>query len=594
MTWFESLDALLDDHGDSPLPVLLERVVSVIPDGPERRGIITELMDESRAAWQWLLAGSRRGTVLQLWGGWNADTLALARVWDQVTVLEPSPTAQRLLTRRVEAAGLHNVQVVEAGNPGGLPFADHVFDAVCLKVSPYRPPPGDAVVDSGGMGPLLTEIVRVLAPSGEVYLGLPNRWHRGLRKGGGLARRYDLTGVRRQLRAAGLVLHSLHAHETQYEEARFFVDLNDKRAIRAFQARHPGRGRHLPAWIYRRTAPLYSIVAGPGPAEPGWLADALAAARRHVEADGPGWTVEPAAVNRKGKLVTSLQQDGELRWIIKIPLNPEIQAGMDVSQRILTRLTADLSPDNPLYGLLPGHLARLDHGGNRLYLESACRGRPWSDIRDQRPGPGKTNLADVLAQLGALDAADFGFGPQDDRRSERLTHHAELLTRQAPELTDILQIVRDRLAAYDDAPLRLRKGDMTLGNVFLDGRRISGLIDWDETEATRLPLAAYADLLFSWLWRVEHLSRAEGLALLVSEDIGRLPAALAVPETLARLGADRRELADAALCSWLDHTYHELKHPVFRYQPERLRGLLIEPCRALARTWSGSQPLSES
>jgi len=126
---------------------------------------------------------------------------------------------------------------------------------------------------------------------------------------------------------------------------------------------------------------------------------------------------------------------------------------------------------------------------------------------------------------------------------------------------------------------------MTLSNVFLVGGHVSGLIDWDETETSRLPLATYADLLFSWLWQREGMRRADGLAMLAGGAFDDMPRALAVRETLSRLDCDADDLAAGAVASWLDHAYHELMHPVFRYQPDRLRGLLVEPCRALARLW---------
>jgi len=390
----------------------------------------------------------------------------------------------------------------------------------------------------------------------------------------------------RTLHKAGYKLHSLHAHENEYEQERIFVDLADKSAIRAFQKQHPGRGRLLPLWFYRRMAPQYAIVAGPGRARTSWLTGALNSVRRQLGALDDDWTVSPPAVNRKGKLVSVLSRRKRPAWIVKIPLRPITRAGVENAHRILAGLSAHLADDDILAGLLPNNLRRLEFEGMPIYVESACPGKPWADFRKRPPHVLDTNLPDVLTRLLQLDAADLGLTEASDALTPKVDHLKRLLARHAPDLVPVMAAVGEKLdAAGTGRPLKLRKGDMTLSNVFLVGGHVSGLIDWDETETSRLPLATYADLLFSWLWQREGMRRADGLAMLAGGAFDDMPRALAVRETLSRLDCDADDLAAGAVASWLDHAYHELMHPVFRYQPDRIRGLLVEPCRALARLW---------
>ena len=115
----------------------------------------------------------------------------------------------------------------------------------------------------------------------------------------------------------------------------------------------------------------------------------------------------------------------------------------------------------------------------------------------------------------------------------------------------------------------------------MDGR-ITGLIDWDEGGLTRRPLANLADLLFSWLWQKEGLSRARSLPAMVTGDLPRLRGGLDPWELVARCGGDRAALADAALESWSDHVVHELKHPRSLGDHARVVKLVREPLAAVA------------
>ncbi|MBC8424199.1 methyltransferase domain-containing protein [bacterium] len=590
MTGIEDLQTLLDETEGAPLPLLLDRIIAALPDDASRRARIAELVDESRTAWQWLLGGRRRGRILHLSGGWNASAMALARVWEQVTVLEPLDASLRVLERRIADEGFRNVELIPGECHGRLPCADAVFDAVCWTAAPGRRVPCADDGDEATLTPLLREAARVLKPDGELLLGLPNRWRRSSLLQKGEPPLFTLGNVVRTLRGAGFGVHSVHAHENEYEQERFFVDLDDVSAIRAFQDQHPGRGRHLPLWVYRRLAPQYAVVAGKGPAESPWLRDALQAVRNHLGLRDGAWTVSPPAVQRKGKLVSVLSRHGRPAWIVKIPLRPETRAGIENARRVLSGLSAHLTVDDPLAGLLPGGLERLDFEGMSLYVESICRGRPWASHLKRMPGVTDTDLPEVLARLLELDAGDLGLSEDDDGLSHKLDHLRGLMTHHAPELVDAMTAVGGRLEdAARGRPWKLRKGDMTLSNVFLENGRVSGLIDWDESEVARLPLAAYADLVFSWLWQREELRRAESLARLIDGELDALPRALGVREVLSRLDCGPDDLAIGAVASWVDHAHYELTHPVFRYQPDRIRSLLVEPCRAVARAWG--QPI---
>ena len=161
MTENEGLDTLLDETEGASLDVLLERLIATIPEGPDKRLRIVELVDESRAAWQWLMGGRRRGRILHLSGGWNASAIALARAWDEVVVLGSSAPALKVLERRAHALGLANIDARRFEGDGKLPFPDRSFDAVCWSAGSSRNAPCDTSEGGDDLRPLLAEAARI-------------------------------------------------------------------------------------------------------------------------------------------------------------------------------------------------------------------------------------------------------------------------------------------------------------------------------------------------------------------------------------------------------------------------------------------------
>ena len=566
--------------------VLRDALVAALPDGPDRLARLEELVDEGRAAWDLLLCGDRRGHLLLGDAGWSEATLALARRWERVTVVDPDPAVLALLERRRDAAGIANLAVVRGGSESRLPLADACCDAVAWLADADAPPPCAGDRGTGWPHRFLAEAARVLRPGGGLYLATPGPWSRvrlrsrddwlrggtpaalGPRAFAAAAASSDLTVVRRW------------ALEGRDDGPRSWVDLDDPAAVADHRRCARDVARRLPPRLYRHTAPRYALTASRGPAGPSWLEGALQSVARELGLADGRWRVSPPQALRKGKLVATLHADDGRGWIVKVPLNDDVAAAMRHGQRALTSVRAHLAAEAPLRRLLPAQAADVEHRGLRLHLESYCTGRPWAADREAPP-PAAAGIAPVLKDLLDLDPASCGLDDSHDILPRAEADLAVLLSRHAPDLAPTLRDAIARLDAGRSPHLHLRKGDLSLSNVFLEGGRISGLIDWDETGATRQPLAPLADLLFSWLWQREGWSRTRSLVTLAGGRTETLPASLGVVEILASLGYGPDDLARGALCSWIEHAYHELQHPVFRCREDRVAALLVEPCRAL-------------
>lgn len=578
----EILDRWLEAGSDAPLSGLLDHLVDTIPEGPQKRTRIASLVDESRADWQ-LLLGCERGHLLLLSGGRSARVMALARHWDSVTVAVPTPTEARALQQIAGTLGLDNVVGVVLDSRRHLPFPDTSFDAVCWSEWHDVENNDDSTPARDLLPPLIAETRRVLRPEGQVYLGLSNRCPLRTRPGKTVTPGVMPDTATRWLAHADLAVHGLHARERSGEDERETVNLRDAGSVRTHLAHCRGRRRLLPNWLYRLTVPEFAIVAGRGAQRPSRLDGLLDAARSCVGALDDDWTVSSPKVNHKGKLTVALTHKGRLRWLMKIPLQPTTMAGQKNSHAIQTALLHDLSPADPIRSLLPARLESFDYKGMKVYLEAGCPGRPWSEFGPQTPTVPDSGLTGILRSLLDIDPATFGLPVPLDTLDQKIKRLSDILTIRAPELAGVFDTLAGHVVdASESRPARLRKGDFTLSNIFVAEGRITGLIDWDDSEVSRLPLATFADFIFSWLWQRQGQGRSRSLALLVGNRIEELPVELDVQATLERLKASPADLATAALASWLDHADQELSHPVFRYTPERVDALLLNPCRVLS------------
>lgn len=563
--------------------VLRDALVAALPPGPDRIARIEELVDEGRAAWDLLLGGAGRGQLLLGGAGCGAAALALARRWDRVTAVEADPDVRSLLERRRDAAGITNLTVLDGGRSPTLPVPDASCDAVAWLADDGAPPPCAGDDPAGWPRRFLAEAARVLRPGGTLYLAAPGRWRRERPWRNAAPAALDPRSFQAAAAAAGLPVVRRWAVEGRADGPRGWVDLDNPAAVADHRRQTKDIARRLPRVVYRLTAPHLAFSASRAPARASRLDDALAGAARTLGLDDGSWRASPPQALRKGKLILTLHAGDDRGWIVKVPLRDDVAAAMRHGQGVLVSLLTNLPADDRLRRLLPAQALEVEHRGLRLHLERLCDGRPWAA---SRPAPGllRAGIVGVMADLTALDPATCGLGDRHDSLPRALDDLAGLV---GPADASTLRRAAALLEGGRAPRLHLRKGDLSLSNVFLEGGRVSGLIDWDETGVTRHPLAPLGDLLFSWLWQLEGWSRARSLATLAGGRFAELPPGLDVPKLLAGLDRGPDDLARGALASWLEHAYHELQHPVFRCREDRLDALLTQPCRALGPVLAG-------
>ncbi len=97
-------------------------------------------------------------------------------------------------------------------------------------------------------------------------------------------------------------------------------------------------------------------------------------------------------------------------------------------------------------------------------------------------------------------------------------------------------------------------------------------------------MANLADLVFSWLWRVEKNSRAISLQTLMEQEHLPLDAGLVLSDLVAQAGGDAESWRCGVLQSFVDHAYHELKDLYGPQFVSRSRSILIDPSAPSRKT----------
>jgi len=286
-------------------------------------------------------------------------------------------------------------------------------------------------------------------------------------------------------------------------------------------------------------------------------------------------------VQVKNKLTVKYSIGKEAKSFLKIPLTTNSSLGLQNAADILRQLHESLPPEHELRVVIPSSVTSISCGKAQAWLESSCPGSPLSEIKNKAIRlQAAQSVARLIRSMTEISEKDI---PKPRHDFDRVANQS--LTRIAASLgQDASEAMKSILSLIDAQHCRLylRKGDFSLNNVLIQDNRISGLIDWDESGTTAFPQANLADFIMSWLWQVEGMSRSESLQVLMSGTYPLFSSGFNINQLLEITRGSPRDLALGSIGAWLDHVYHELKHPSVRAKPARIMTLLDQPIKIVS------------
>ena len=412
----------------------------------------------------------------------------------------------RLVMESLDSPGpvvTHESKPFLVGDSCRFLFDDASIDLIVFSLT------GSLPVSAGRLHGLFSEIRRVLAPEGELLILAQNRYgyrritetlRRSTREGGMYTRFRALGAGGIQLYTDGKSLPSRRGLQALLTRAglrssQWFRPLRDRtghlREIRplvprdgewaAYQPmRQGGRIRKMP-----RFADEFVVRASAGALAPSALQCCLKAIAREI---GSGMSseqlprIERCLVTPKEKMVV-IARLADAPVVIRIPLSEAAHEGCLRNLRALRVIDAE-----PVCrGLAPIPLAEGETAGYYYTVESRLNGDPLG-----RSALGQNGLAQVefliqklnprsLTRQTILDGALY-----DELVTTPLNKVLALIP-EAYKQNRLERFFKDRLLGKQ-VSVGISHGDFSLSNIFVQDNKITGVIDWDDSCLSGLPV----------------------------------------------------------------------------------------------------------
>ncbi|MBA7677028.1 tRNA 5-carboxymethoxyuridine methyltransferase [subsurface metagenome] len=290
----EKMEAVLDNKGGGS-------IVDRLTEETAGKWVSKYALSKERCVLKLLVDTDHCSTALDLGSGWGNLSIAIAESVGQVVAADLSALRVRFLARRCSEERVSNVACICLGDGDKLPFRSNSFDMVVLngvlEWVPESIPGNPREVQKM----YLAEVLRILKPGGQLFVGIENRFgygylmgrredHTYLRFGAVLPRTlaniyslwkrrkpyrtytYSKNGYKRLLKEAGYQNINIYGAWPDYREPQVMGDTNSQSGMSAVFNRTPigitGKPRKLLTLAGKTKfagmlVPSFMIVASP-------------------------------------------------------------------------------------------------------------------------------------------------------------------------------------------------------------------------------------------------------------------------------------------------------------------------------------------
>jgi ubiquinone/menaquinone biosynthesis C-methylase UbiE len=467
-----------------------------------------------RAGWKFVTGLPRGGRALDFGCGWGSLALSLGESIDEIVVSDVVPERVAMVRRRAIERGLTSFSgCVSSGWPR-LPFPDAHFDLVVLNGVLEWIPSSIPGHPQRIQQKFLEETHRILKPSGQLYIGIENRFgalyflgkreeHTKLRFISLLPRvlaavyhrmafstefktyTYGRGALGRMLKNAGYAETKFYSPYPDYREFCKLVDPDD--SVWMAHAFRPSSTRGRLAfelckrtWILKTVSPSFGVVAS--------VSSGTESLLQRLTSDLISSDVLPADVRVAGYDVSATAtvhvtlKSHDDQWLLALPLDERaaVRLRLDVKNRGLVRKRLS---GTEVVGSI-AEVASDKSDGVLFKLETLCKGRNAREVVGIEGSQIDTLCLAWLAEYhGTVIGERLPFTV-----SPIMEQHRDAFVRSLGSKT--CRRYKACLHKLTGSELRqvFTHGDFHRGNVFVHEGAIERVVDWDCCVSGGLPL----------------------------------------------------------------------------------------------------------
>ncbi len=391
-----------------------------------------------RVALSMVLPLDSQTRVLDFGCGFGSISYHLAQRVDEVVAMDQIPLHLKWVRSMSEALGVKNIRYVQGGDTRYLPFPDNHFDAVVLN-GVFEHLATNTVGDPKSVQErYLKEVLRILKPEGQVYIGIENRinykYFRGVREGhismkfGALLPRfltrlylklarnqpfreytYTIWGYRKLLRRAGFKHTQFYAPWPTYSSATRFFPVKETLKTDSWTVNSDHLAARWPGTYFVRA---YSMVASVEKARQPLVDRILNHLSQQVGQSLP-WELKQCVFypTTGGKAFMDAETPDARLWKIQVGLTPYASERIEHQYQSVEKLRSQLK-NSKLKALLPKDIYQGKELGYSFGMRNFVEGVSGKDLilkkstRSELCLDAKKFLEALYAELGERKTMD--------------------------------------------------------------------------------------------------------------------------------------------------------------------------------------------
>ncbi len=620
---------------------LLKEILEKIPNNNQKREWVDNLVDESRASYKYLTSLKPDAHVLNFGSGWDNTTINLARTAKKVTAIDLTKQRIQILALKKKYYGLDNIDLFCGGDRPYLPFKDNTFDTIYINgVLEWVASDWSEVIKKyqheniikkfisylsevyGSHNPreiqkrFLKEMRRVLKDDGEMYIGIENRYSRlyfGKRPDhhsfiwfGSLYPRliahivsmiqshrpyltftYSEKKMEKLIREVGFQYKKCYGLEPMYRTPNNIFNLDKKNEIEVQRTSNDITAHYLPNWLYKKTIASYGYIGSVSHSPKPWVEAVVVDFLHKQKLSASEFQIKTIKSNYKEKLTIFVEKisDKEMFYVIKVPITPKVEEPIVNNFRYL-QILQDKIKDRETFvylsKVLPKPILASEYNGQKYFVETGCGGVTLK-TNHSLDSDALKELSLIFKEFNEINFEQIENSVLIDEYKNKFNYLEKFLQ------TDLQKSVFEKITSnilYSlskvDRQLYLRKADFSMSNILVDGLRVSGIIDFDETSLSPFKSKNFSEFLLSYSRYRNNIFWSEAIVMILDKKLDKFSSKLHIEKTLELLDSDLDELGITVQLSWLNHVYYMTQFEAGRYSKQRLVPLFHEVLEKLS------------